>query len=412
MSFPQSIKAVLSEQLLTLLQTLQTWPWLDTLKTLRIRFREDRLGLIAGSLTFTTLISLVPLVTVMLALFSAFPMFATFQQSLQQYFLQTLVPANIARPVLDALTQFASNASRLGTVGLVLLVLAALALMLTIDHTLNGIWRVRTSRPIAQRVLVYWAVATLGPLLLGISLSLTSYAVSASRGWVGTPSGGMSLLLGPIEFAVLAAGLAGLFHYVPNTHVRWRHAVAGGVFSAVGFELAKKVLAWYLSTVGSYTMLYGALFSAVPILLIWIYLAWVIVLLGAVVAAYAPSLRMRVKRWPGGPGARLQLALAVLRELASARVRGVRGSNSSELSEALRTDPLQIEPILDTLVAFDWVGRLDERDDPRVVLLCDAAATPAQPLLSLLLLEPSAASRGLWQRAGFDTMTLQELLDA
>ena len=410
MSFFPSIRAALREQLPDLLQTLQTWPWLDTLKTLRLRFREDRLGLIASSLTFTTLISLVPLVTVMLALFSAFPMFASFQQSLQQYFLQALVPANIARPVLDALTQFASNASRLGTVGLVLLVLAALALMLTIDHTLNGIWRVRTSRPIAQRVLVYWAVATLGPLLLGISLSLTSYAVSASRGWVGTPPGGVSLLLGPIEFAVLAAGLAGLFHYVPNTHVRWRHAVAGGVFSAVGFELAKKALAWYLSTVGTYTMLYGALFSAVPILLIWIYLAWVIVLLGAVVAAYAPSLRLRVKRWPDGPGARLQLALAVLRELAGARGRGLRGSDASDLSEALRTDPLQIEPILDMLVGFDWVGRLDEKGDPRFVLLCEPASTPAQPLLAQLLIEPSAASRGLWRRAGFDMMTLQELL--
>ena len=400
----------LRERLPDLLQTLQTWPWLDTLKTLRIRFREDRLGLIASSLTFTTLISLVPLVTVMLALFSAFPMFATFQQAIETYFLQSLVPTNIAKPVLDALALFAGNANRLGSVGLVLLVLAALALMLTIDRTLNGIWRVRTLRPIAQRVLVYWAAATLGPLLLGISLSLTSYAVSASRGWVGAPAAGVNLLLAPIEFTLLAAALAGLFHYVPNTHVRWRHAFAGGVFAAFGFELAKKLLGWYLKQVPSYAMIYGAL-AAVPILLIWVYLAWVIVLLGAVVAAYAPSLRMRVKRWPDGPGARLQLALAVLRELAKARVVGVRGSSASELSEALRTDPLQIEPILDLLVAFDWAGRLDEPNDPRFVLLCAPETTPAQPLLSQLLLEPSASSRGLWERAGFDTMTVQALLD-
>ena len=409
MNLTAATKATLREHLPSLVQTLQTWPWLDTLKTLRIRFREDRLGLIAGSLTFTTLISIVPLVTVMLALFSAFPMFATFQQALETYFLQTLVPENIARPVLRALTAFASNANSLGGVGLVLLLLAALALMLTIDRTLNAIWRVRTPRPIAQRVLVYWAAATLGPLLLGISLSLTSYAVSASRGLVGTPPGGVRLLLATIEFALLAAGLAGLFHYVPNTHVRWRHAVAGGVFSALGFEAAKKLLAWYLAQVPSYAMIYGA-FAAVPILLIWVYLAWVIVLLGAVVAAYAPSLRMRVARWPDGPGARLQLALAVLRELARARASGVRGCNAAELSEALRTDPLQIEPLLDMLVAFDWAGRLDEANDPRFVLLCAPEATPAQPLLSQLLLEPSAMARGLWQRAGFDTITLAELL--
>ena len=119
---------------------------------------------------------------------------------------------------------------------------------------------------------------------------------------------------------------------------------------------------------------------------------------------------MRVARWPDGPGARLQLALAVLRELARARASGVRGRNAAELSEALRTDPLQIEPLLDMLVAFDWAGRLDEANDPRFVLLCAPEATPAQPLLSQLLLEPSAMARGLWQRAGFDTITLAELL--
>ena len=198
---------------------------------------------------------------------------------------------------------------------------------------------------------------------------------------------------------------------MPNTHVRWRHAWAGGICAAVGFELAKKLLGWYLATVSTYSLMYGA-FAFVPIFLIWIYLAWSIVLLGAVIAAYAPSLKMRVKRWPDGPGARLQLAIAVLRELAAARLVGERGCSGTALAEALRTDPLQTEPIIDTLVAFDWVGRLDEPNDPRFVLLCDPVRTPAQPLLSLLLLEPSPTSRGLWQRAGFDTMTLQELMQA
>ncbi|CAN5713888.1 YihY family inner membrane protein [soil metagenome] len=392
-------------------QTLQSWPWLDTLVTLRQRFREDRLGLTASSLTFTTLISLVPLLTVMLAVFSAFPMFASFQDALQRYFLHSLVPTNIAAPVLDALTQFAAKANQLGAVGLVVLVFTAIALMLTIDRTLNGIWRVRTPRPIAQRVLVYWAAVTLGPLLLGVSLSFTSYAISASKGFVADIPGGVGFLLGALESLLLATGIAGLFHYVPNTHVRWRHAIAGGVFAALGFEIAKKVLTWYLKQVPTYSMVYGA-FATVPIFLIWIYLGWVIVLLGAVIAAYAPSLQMHVKRWPDGPGARLQLAIALLRELAQSRAAGERGASGGQLAEALRTDPLQTDPLLEVLLAFDWVGRLDEPGDPRFVLLCDPARTPAQPLLSQLLLEPSPASRGLWERAGFDTMTLRELLDA
>ena len=319
------------------------------------------------------------------------------------------MPDAIARPVLGALTQFSSKASRLGSVGLIALVGSALALMLTIDRTLNAIWRVRTPRPIAQRVLVYWAAVTLGPLLLGISLSLTSYAISASRGFVGAMPGGVGLLLGAIEFVLLVIGMAGLFHYVPNTHVRWRHAVAGGLFVAVGFEVAKRLLAWYLVQVPTYAMVYGA-FATLPIFLIWIYLSWVIVLLGAVIAAYAPSLQMRVARWPDAPGSRFQLALAVLRELARAQTLERKGLGNSDLAEVLRTDPLQTDPILESLVALDWVGRLEEEGDARFVLLCDPAHTPVEPLVALLLLQPTPTLRAFWQRAGFAEMTLQDAL--
>jgi membrane protein len=130
-----------------------------------------------------------------------------------------------------------------------------------------------------------------------------------------------------------------------------------------------------------------------------------------VVAAYAPSLQMRVTRWPDAPGSRFHLAIALLRELARARASAEHGQSASQLSEALRTDPLQIEPTLDALVALDWVGRLDEAGHPRFVLLCDPAQTPAQPLLAQTLLAPSPALRGFWQRASFGEMQLQELLE-
>ncbi len=401
--------AVLRERATETISTLRAWPWLDTLRTLRLRFSEDRLGITASSLTFTTLISLVPLVTVMLAVFSAFPMFANFQVALEKYFLQSLVPDGIAKPVLAALTQFAAKSNRLGSVGLVVLFVTALALMLTIDRTLNAIWRVKTPRPIAQRVLVYWAAATLGPLLLGVSLSVTSYAVSVSRGFVQSLPGGVNVLISSIEFILLASGAAALFHYVPNTHVQWRHAIAGGVFVAIGMDLAKRGLAWYLAQVPSYAMVYGA-FATVPIFLVWIYLGWVIVLLGAVTAAYAPSLQMRVTRWPEGPGSRFHLALAVLRELHRAQSVLRRGLSATQLSTLLRTDPLQIEPILDELMAMDWVGRLDEAGQPRFVLLCDAATSPAEVLVSRFLLEPTPEFAAFWKRASFSEMRLLDLL--
>ncbi|MBL8345430.1 MAG: YihY family inner membrane protein [Rubrivivax sp.] len=409
-------KVRLQDRLAELLATLQRWPWFETLRTLRKRFGEDNLGLTAGSLTFTTLIALVPLVTVTLAIFSAFPMFSSFQVALEKYLLQALVPESIARPVLRSLTMFAGKARTIGTAGLVVLVVSALALVLTIDRTLNRIWRVREVRPIGQRILVYWAAMTLGPLVLGVSLSLGSYALSASQGWAAALPGGVEFTLDALEFMLLAATMAGLYHYVPNAPVRWSHAWAGAIFVAVAMELAKRGLAWYLKAVPSFSAIYGA-FATLPILLLWIYLVWVIVLLGAVVAAYSPSLAMRVVRRPDTPGQRFELALALLNELDAARRAGRGGATLTELATRLRVDPLQLEPVLHRLRGIDWVARLQEaagrgksEDEPRITLLCDPETTPAVRLVDALLLAPGEASARFRQLAGLDRMTLAQVL--
>lgn len=411
MSTLNSLWQMGADQLATLLQTLRNWPWFDTARTLRLRFREDRLGITASSLTFTTIIALVPLVTVMLALFSAFPIFAKFQGALQQYFLQSLVPDGIAKPVMAGLTQFAAQARRLGTAGLVFLLVTSLALMLTIDRTLNAIWRVRKPRPIAQRVLVYWAAITLGPLLLGISLSLSSYALTASRGFVDALPGGLSLLLNLLGFIVLVLAMSGLFRYVPNTGVRWRHALAGGVFVAVGFEVAKRALAWYVGSMPDISIVYGA-FATVPILLLWIYLSWLIVLFGAVIAAYAPSLQMHLVLQGDAPGQRFALAVALLRELQRARAAPPHGLTIAQVAAGQRIDPLQVEPLMELLVTLGWVARLDDEGAKRHVLLCDAATTAAEVLIDRLLLAPDARTRAFRQRAALGRMTIADLIAA
>ena len=408
-----SLALRLQKSLQNSLHALRSWPWWDTVRTLRQRFREDRLGLTAGSLTFTTLIALVPLVTVMLAVFTAFPMFSNFEVALERYFLQNLVPDNIARPVMRSLTQFAGKARGVGALGLLLLGVTALALALTIDRTLNAIWRVRRPRPIAQRVLVYWAALTLGPLILGVSLSMTSYAVSASRGLVASLPGGLSVLFDLVQFLTVAAAAAGLFHYVPNTAVRWRHAWAGGLFVAAGFEVAKTVLALYVDFVPTFSVVYGA-FATAPILLLWVYLGWVVVLLGAVIAAYAPSLQMHMSSRETTPGWQFELALAVLVRLAAARHGVERGLSMRELAEGLRADPLQLEPVIELLTEIDWVVRLDEGAGEGVgarhVLLCDPAVTPLLPLLNRTLLAPGPATAAFRQRAALHTLNLADAL--
>ena len=402
--FLSSVRRLLSTEWSETLQTLREWPWFDTLRTLRQRFREDRLGLTAGSLTFTTLISLVPLFTVMLAIFSAFPMFSSFQGALEKYFLQALVPEAIARPVLKALTQFAGKARGIGSVGVALLGITALATMLTIDRALNAIWRVRRPRPLGQRVLIYWGALTLGPLVIGVSLTLASYAYTTSSGMVAAMPDALTFALDLLEFSLLAMAMAALFHYVPNTWVRWRHAIAGGVFVAVAAELAKGGLAWYLKAMPGVSAVYGT-FATLPILMLWIYLVWVIVLLGAVIAAYAPSLRMRVARQAETAGHRFELALLMLHQIDARR-----GASLADLAQLLRLDPLQLEPVLEQLVAMDWIGRLDEAGSARHVLLDDPARTAAEPLLDAMLLAPGPGSAAFRNRAGLDRLTLADLL--
>ncbi len=375
-------------------------PWFHALRTLRERFREDRLGLTASSLTFTTTIALVPFFTVALAVFTAFPMFAKLQDVLQKWLIASLVPDNIARQVLGYLNQFAGKASKLGSVGLAALLVTALALIFTIDRTLNSIWRVRTLRPLGQRLLIYWSAITLGPLILALSVTITSYAVSASQGLVIGLPGGVGLLLDLLQYLTVAAGMAAMFHYVPNTQVRWGHAWMGGLFVSTGMEVAKRLLALYLSMVPSYSAVYGA-FATLPILLVWIYLAWVIVLLGAALTAYAPSLIAGLPRRRTGPGVRFQLALEVLQSLEGARSQGGKGQSLTQLVAALDADTLDLDPVLEALAALDWVGLLqEEHGDARTsrwVLLVEPRSTPLAPLLCKLLIARTPATEALWR---------------
>lgn len=393
-------------------KSLSGFPWRNTAHTLRERFSEDHLGLTASSLTFTTTMALVPFVTVVLAVFTAFPMFARFQSVLQKWLLESLIPVNIARQVMGYLNQFAGQANKLGGVGLVLLFVTALALILTIDHTLNGIWRVRTRRSLGQRVLVYWGALTLGPLLLGVSLSITSYVISASKGLVGVIPGGVQLLLDVLQFGLVAWGMAALYHFVPNTQVKWAHAWAGGLFVSAGFELAKRLLTLYLSKVPTYSVVYGA-FATVPILLIWIYTAWVIVLLGAVIAAYLPSLLSGVQRRAQKHGWQFLLALETLQQLEQKRSAPEKGLSMAQLAAASRVDAIQLEPVLESLLALDWIGLLHETpvgETARYVMLANPGNTPLAPLFDALLLPHQASTQNLWKNGRWRLMYLIEAL--
>jgi len=374
------------------LARLQKFPWRTTTQVMQARFREDRLGLTAGSLTFTTLTSLVPLVTVALAIFSAFPKFAQMQLLLQAWMTQNLFPKAIASSVMTYIGQFASKANRLGLIGSVFLFLSALAVMLTVDGTLNKIWRVRRPRPLAQRVLVYWAGLTLGPLVLTASLALSSYAVVNSRELVGIHASQIRWLSHWAQFFLIVGLISAAYRFVPNTPVRWGHACAGGFFVALGIELARRALGLYIGS-ASISSIYGA-FAILPLLLLWLYILWVIVLLGAVIAAYLPSIQAGIARRGDTPSFTLELALETLTQLDAAKHQTQRGLSLEQLAGRLRVSTLQLEPAIELLQHLDWIGQLAEESphagqQARLVLLADLSHTPLQDLLAQTVLPPS-----------------------
>ena len=397
----------------TTLNEFLHFPWRQMTSTLWQRFREVRLGMTASSLTFTTVLALVPLFTLGLAIFTAFPIFAKVQDQLQRWLIDSLVPESISRQVLGSLTQFSKKANRLGLVGLVAVVMTSLALLVTIDRTLGQIWRVNRQRPWAQRVLIYWAGLTLGPLFLGGSLAISSYLftgyLSDYANWLPVT---VRSLLDVVEFGLLAVTVTGLYYYLPNTRVDWRHALMGGVAVALGLELAKKLLAIYLAQMPTYSAIYGA-FSAVPILLVWIYVAWVVVLLGAVLTASLPEIGRQAKRQVDGPGWSFRLALEVLKLLNDARVNSPQGLRLNDMASQLQIEHRHAIRVVDALNELGWIGRIEQANakaESNWVLLIDVATTPLSDLAEKLWLARPDGVDLLWQQTQIDQLKVSDVI--
>lgn len=285
------------------------------------RYQQDQCLQTAGSLTFTTLLALVPFLTIMLMIFSAFPVFTDLSNQFKVFLLTNLVPSFAGKIITVYMKQFSENATRLTAMGIGSLLATALMMILTIERTFNEIWRVHEPRPLFRRVVLYWAAITLGPFLLGGSLSLTSWILAESADYVHyLPYIGRGLLDSvPWLLSVLAFSL--LYYAVPNCHVPWRHALLGGAIGAVLFELVKRGFAMYLKAFGSYKMVYGA-FASIPIFLLWVYVVWSTILFGAVLTATLSYWRQGAWRRRPVAGREFFTAVRVMLVLADAQQRG------------------------------------------------------------------------------------------
>jgi len=330
----------------------------DLVRFARRRLLEERLPQVAGSLTFTTTLAIVPLLTIVLAIFTSFPIFGKMRTSLEAYFVQMLMPRAISNTIMSNLTQFASKATGLSAVGAVALVFTSAAMIGTIERAFNQIWRVRQPRPLLQRVLVYWALVTLGPLAFGLSLTITGRLFTATNGLsTALPIVG-ALFYTLVSVALTTGAYALLYMIVPNRRVDWRDALWGGLVAAIAFELAKRVFAIFIRQFPTYAIIYGAL-AALPLFLVWLYLSWMITLVGALLTAALPVIKYERWWYEPAPGGAFVDAVAVLKVLhGGARLTGSALVSSSLIRAHTRIGYDEMTDLLARMVAVGWVGRV------------------------------------------------------
>ncbi|TDF36499.1 virulence factor BrkB family protein [Alteromonadaceae bacterium M269] len=250
-----------------------------TLAKLARQCKDDRITVSAGHLAYVSLLSLVPFIMVFFTILSAFPAFKDTRNELESMIFENFVP-HAGGVVQQYVSEFVNNASQMSAVSILALVVVALMLISNIDKTLNHIWHTKPDRPAIFTFAIYWMVLTLGPLLMGASLLMTSYVVSLGAfADEYTPGLGTMLLRAGPFIAELGAFYI-VYMVVPTVSVKPKNALMGALMASLLFEISKKGFALYISSFPSYQVIYGAM-ATIPILFLWVYLSWIVVLVGA-----------------------------------------------------------------------------------------------------------------------------------
>ena len=324
-----------------------------------MRFRQDGCQQRASALTFTTLLALVPLLAVGFAIFSAFPAFERLEDRVMDLIFSQI--PRVGDQVRGYLEDFTAKTGSLTAVGIVFLAVTAVMLLVTISGTFNTIWRAEQTRGIISRMLVFWAVLTLTPMLLGASFSLSTYLFAAARATgVESVTGGLANLAFALTFMMQTAGLMVLYIFMPNYPVRIRDGLTGGLIAAILLDLLKRGFGFYITRFPAYETIYGAM-AAVPIFLIWMYVSWMVVLFGAEVAAGLPEWRHGIRRATRDgppPLEKLSAALSVLHALYRASRDGERLSER-RLARVARLGPLALTWATKRLARTRYIARTD-----------------------------------------------------
>ena len=306
------------------------------------RWSDDKCPQIAGSLTYTTLLAIVPIFAVGVALMSTSPFFEDVISGIKVWLLLNLLPEIARQIIVVYMEQFAEHAARLTWYALAVVLAIAVWTMLIMDRSFNAIWRVTRSRPYWVLVLGYMALIVAAPLLLVVSVTITTYIMALSDGVPGWAAVGHGFMLRAVPITMSAVAFFLIYRIVPHRAVPHRHALLGAIVAAVLFEAAKQLFTFYVRASPTYSLIYGA-FAAVPVFLVWVYLSWLVVLFGAELTASAAYWHDALWKQAATPAARFREALAVTQAL----IAQSEGALSfRRLQEATHLPPQELEETL------------------------------------------------------------------
>ena len=320
-------------------------------------FSEDRCFEEAASLGYTSLFALVPLMAVIFGVVAAFPVFSEWSDRLSRFIFSNFLPA-ASEQVETYLNTFLDSVTSLTLPGTVFLILTALLLMFRIEVAFNRIWRVDRSRTVMNRVVMYWAVLTLGPVLIGGAVALSAQNIFRPLGLVGLAS---PALHHSGVFLLLWMMFALMFVLVPNRPVRIGHALIGALLSAILFEIAKAGFVAYVSN-ANYAVIYGAL-ATIPIFLLWLYLIWTVILFGASLSASLTTFADSEKElivWPEKLD--FQLVFRLVGHLWVAQRAGEKRSDTELMALEPHANSRQVQHLLRQMEEAKIVGRAGEEN--------------------------------------------------
>jgi membrane protein len=321
-------------------------------------FRDDHCLLRASALSFSTILSIVPFFALTFSVLKGLGVHNK---------VEPIILAEVAAGSQETVNRIITyinntNMTSMGAIGLVTLIITVITLLGNIEEAFNAIWGVLETRSFYRKFSDYLSVVITGPFLLLAAVSITTSLQSqALVKWLAETSYFGSLLLFMFRLApyfIIWLALVFLYIFIPNTRVRFKSAVIGGVLAGTIWQLAQWGYIYFQVGVAKYNAIYGTL-AVLPIFMVWIYTSWLIVLFGVEVVYAHQNIRTfrREIRNPSFSHSQKELlCLAILQDIADAFHAERAPWSPEQLAEDLDIPLRVVREILSLLVETGYIA--------------------------------------------------------